>query len=183
MSVLQKLLKSVEKTAEMKPEQIVQEFLKTPEKAFQKKSMKPKGRPVVAEKDKARNFTLCLAKNYLAFLDGMKVKDPKVKGRGRKIRFIIDRFLEHERRQVNQMKVLKKAIQSVETTLRDLTHKKSTDLTTREKAEIDKAVSQVETLTKILGFTTKELHRMLPKNEWAVMSFCLNWQMKKGIKL
>src|SRR5690606_9499288 len=70
-----------------------------------KKAVKKPGRPPVPAEKKARNFTLCLAQSYVKFLDNMVVKDRRVQGRGRKIRFIIDRFLEHEKRSLAQLKV------------------------------------------------------------------------------
>lgn len=146
------------------------------------KKRKTPGRPKVTEEKKARNFTLCLAPQYLTFLDRMVVKDRKVQGRGRKIRFIIDRFIEHEKRSVEQLKVLKRALDEVRNALGGLKNG-GKQLSIKDRKDIDKVVDQVFTLMKLLAYSTKTLHKMLPREEWAVLSFCLDWRMNKGIKL
>lgn len=146
------------------------------------KKRKTPGRPKISAEKKARNFTLCLASEYLTFLDRMVVKERKIQGRGRKIRFIIDRFIEHEKRSVEQLKVLKRALSEVREALGGLKNG-GKQLSIKERKEIDKVVDQVFTLMKLLAYSTKTLHRMLPREEWAVLSFCLDWRMNKGIKL
>lgn len=146
------------------------------------KKRKTPGRPKITEDKKARNFTLCLAPQYLTFLDRMVVKDRKVQGRGRKIRFIIDRFIEHEKRSVEQLKVLKRSLAEVRDVLGGLKNG-GKQLSLKERKDIDKAIDQVFTLMKLLAYSTKTLHKMLPREEWAVLSFCLDWRMNKGIKL
>lgn len=185
MDVLKKILKSgtSEKTEAKNPAQLVEKFL-SPEKISRPKTRKTPGRPKVDDHLKARNFTLCLAPKYLAFLDNMQVQDKKVQGRGRKIRYIIDQFLELHRRQKSQLAVLKEVLLNVEKVLKGFSGQvkqgQKLDLTPREKAEITKAVGQFQVLLKVLGFTPKELHRLLPRNEWAIVSFCLDWMKKTG---
>lgn len=151
------------------------------------KKRKTPGRPKVSAEKKARNFTLCLAPEYLQFLDKMVVKDRKVQGRGRKIRFIIERFIEHERRSVEHLKVLKRALADVQKTLEGFSSKvkkgEKLNLSIRERKDVDKAVDQVHTLMKLLYYSPKTLHKMLPREEWAILSFCLDWRMNKGIRL
>jgi hypothetical protein len=157
---------------------------KSPE-AF-KKLNRP-GRPVVSEEKKAKNFTLCLAPQYLTFLDKMVVKDPKVKGRGRKIRFIIERFIEHEKRGIGQMKVLKESLMQVQAVLNSFGSRvkkgEKMDLSPKEKATMTKAVDNVHLLLKILHYSPKTLHRLMPREEWAILSFCLDWKNNRGITL
>jgi hypothetical protein len=112
------------------------------------------------------------------------VHDKKVQGRGRKVRFIIDQFVELHQRQKSQLLILKNALTQVENVLKEFRgqikkgHK--LELTSKEKAEISQAVSQVEILLKVLGYTPKTLHRLLPRSEWSVVSFCLDWAKKNG---
>lgn len=151
------------------------------------KKRKTPGRPKVSEEKKAKNFTLCLAPEFLNFIDKMVVKDRKVQGRGRKIRFIIERFIEHERRSIEHLKVLKRSLKDVHSCLEGLGSKvkkgEKLILTIRERKDIDKAVDQVHTLMKLLHYPPKTLHKMLPREEWAILSFCLDWRMNKGIRL
>ena len=180
-NILQKLLKPKSEN------QAVEEYLKPPlVKAFKKVTKKP-GRPKKEEDHKARNFTLCLAPQYLEFLDRMTVKDPKVQGRGRKIRFIIERFIEHEKRSIGQLKGLKESLKLVSDQLQRYGHlvKKGQklELSTKEKAEITKLVDRIHVLLKILNYSPKELQKKLPPQEWAILSFSLNWKLNRGVIL
>jgi len=180
VKVLQKLLKP--KSQEEK----LQEFLKPP-RMSSKKPKKAPGRPRVADAKKARNFTLCLAPQYLEFLDKMTVKDPKIQGRGRKIRFIIERFIEHEKRSLHQMKVLKETLVEVQKVLSSFGPRVSKhqrlELTSKEKSDISKVVERVHFLIKLLGYSPKNLQKLLPAGEWSVVSFCLDWKENRGVSL
>ncbi|MFP5387588.1 MAG: hypothetical protein ACLGHN_16045 [Bacteriovoracia bacterium] len=178
-NVLKKLLKTKSQ------EEVLEKYLR-PDKA-QKEAPKTPGRPKVAHEKKARNFTLCLAPQYLEFLDKMIVKDPKIQGRGRKIRFIIDRFIEHERRSLEQMKVLKGSLKEVQKVLNEFGSRvkkgEKLNLSLREKTTISRAVDQVHLLLKILNYSPKTLHRILPREDWAILSFALDWKNNREIKL
>ena len=151
------------------------------------KPRKAPGRPKKPAEKKAKNFTLCLAPEYLNFLDKMVVKDTKVQGRGRKIRFIIERFIEHERRSIEHLKVLKRSLSDVQETLEGFSSKvkkgEKLNLSIKERTHVDKAVDKVHTLLKLLNYSPKTLHKMLPREDWAILSFCLDCRMNKGIKL
>jgi hypothetical protein len=146
---------------------------------------KKPGRPAVPEEKKAKNFTLCLAPRYLEFLDRMVVRDPKVRGRGRKIRFIIERFIEHERRSVAQLRVLREGLVTVQQTLGGFGARvrkgEKLNLSPRESEAIGKAVDQVHLLLRILNYSPKTLHKLLPREEWAVLSFCLDWKANRAV--
>jgi hypothetical protein len=178
--VLQKLLKP--KASEEK----VEEYLK-PQKIIVKKITKSPGRPKVADEKKARNFTLCLAPAYLKFLDQMQVKDPKVQGRGRKIRFIIDRFVEHERRSLHQLKVIKESLNDVQKLLSSFGERvkkgHKLELSNKEKSEITQVVDKVYLVMKLLGHTPKTLKSRLPTGEWSVLTFCQDWKINRGVIL
>lgn len=133
------------------------------------------GRPKVAREKKARNFTLCLAPQFVDFIDKMKVRDPKVKGRGRKVRFIIERFVEHEKRSLVHMRVLREALQNVHATIQTV----GKDLSPKEKQKISSVVNQVHTVMKILGYQPKTLKKMVPAADWALISFCLDWKSNR----
>lgn len=177
--VLEKLLKPTTES------ELLEKYLK-PQKAFKPVAKKP-GRPKVAEEKKARNFTLCLAPQYVEFLDKMTVKNTKIKGRGRKIRFIIERFIEHEKRSLGQLKFLREALARVQELLQSKSGRvkkgERLELTPREHKEISGAVDQVHLLMKILQYSPKSLHKILPREEWALLSFCLDWKANKGITL
>lgn len=190
--VLKKLLKKAPSETQAKSaestgatEKLISNFLNPPKKEKSIILKKP-GRPAKADHLKAKNFTLCLDPKYLKFLDEMKVPSKKLHGRGRKIRFIIDQFMELHRRQRGQLEVLVEALNHVEKGLS--THSSQVkkgqklELTPREKSEISKQVGQVQTLIKLLGFRPRELHKLLSKEKWAIMAFCLDWAQKHGLK-
>jgi hypothetical protein len=179
-NVLQKLLKPKSQDEKL------EEFLK-PQRLSSKKAKKAPGRPKFAKEKKARNFTLCLAPQYLEFLDKMTVKDPKIQGRGRKIRFIIDRFIEHEKRTLYQLKVLKEALMDVQKVLSGFGSRvkkgQKLELTSKEKSDISKVVERVHVLMKLLGYSPKNLQKLLAAGEWSVVSFCLDWKVNRGVSL
>lgn len=158
--------------------ELVEGFLAPKERVT--KTEKRPGRPMVPREKKARNFTLCLATRYLEFLDKMVVKDSKIKGRGRKIRFIIDRFIEHEKRSLHHMKVLRDALKQVEVVLQSLGPRirkgEKLNLTPKEKMTLQKNVDQVFLIMKLLHYTPKTLQKILPKSDWEILSFSLNWK-------
>lgn len=179
LGVLNKILKNgVSDTTTATPEEVIEKYFSLPSKIITRKAGTP-GRPKIEEKLKARNFTICLAPKYLDFLDRMIVKDRKVQGRGRKVRFIIDRFLEMGKRQEAQLRVICESLKNVENVLKSFSGQvkkgQKLELNSREKLELRKAVSQVQLLARIMSYSAKDLHRLLSRNEWAVMAFCIDW--------
>ena len=182
-NVLKKLL-AVQPGAEK--ESALEKFLR-PEIKSTRPLKKAPGRPKVLDEKKAKNFTLCLAPQYLQFLDKMVVKDSKVKGRGRKIRFIIERFIEHEKRSLMQVKILKGMLIQVQTHLNTFGGRikkgEKLDLNTKEKATISQKVDDVHALLRILCYSPKALQKILPREEWAILAFCLDWKSNRGVIL
>lgn len=180
LGVLNKILKNgvSEKEVPSSSEEVIEKYFSPAPKIVTKKAGTP-GRPKLDDKLKARNFTLCLAPKYLDFLDRMIVKDRKIQGRGRKIRFIIDRFLEMGKRQEVQLQVIRDSLKNVENVLKTFSGQvrkgQKLELSSREKLEVRKAVNQVHLLVKVMAYSTKDLHRLLSRNEWAVMAFCIDW--------
>lgn len=179
LNVLKKILQTEVKHSsnETSSEKIIERYFTPPSK--EKKKVKAPGRPKLEEHLKARNFTLCLAPKYVSFLDRLEVQDKKVQGRGRKIRFIIDRFLEMGKRQEAQLKIIKESLGNVEVVLKSFSGQvkkgQKLELSSKEKLEVRKAVNQVHLLVKLQAFTSKDLYRLLPRNDWALMAFCLDW--------
>lgn len=158
------------------PLQLVQDFLQKPSMA---KKARGVGRPVVDKKNKARNFTVCMAPQYIRFLDAFNPPIKKIQGRGRKIRFIIDEFIRMSKRQKSQLKYLQEALKSLDEALNGLSGEarkdKRPELTSREKQLISTHVNRVKILSQILSFSTAELKKILPQHDWSLYSFCLNW--------
>lgn len=185
MNVLKKILNSnkIEIKDFETPAELVEKYFRPASTSASKKKQKP-GRPKVADNLKARNFTLCLAPNYLDFLDRLEVKDKKIQGRGRKVRFIIDQFIELGHRQEKQLSLLREALANVEQVLKGFSAQvkkgQKLELTSKEKAEISRVVNQVHLLIKVLAITPKSLHRLLSRSDWSLCSFCLDWLRKNG---
>lgn len=184
-SVLKKLLQKKHEVAEPITKHFSPEVKPAP--SFKKKTSNKPGRPVVDDSKKARNFTLCLAPQFIKFLDNMVVKDTKISGRGRKIRFIIERFIEHEKRSLGHIRVLRETLKGVQTELKSFEGKvkkgERLELTIKERATITKTVDQVMLLMKVLNYTPKALQKMLPREDWALLSFCLDWNSNKRVVL
>lgn len=175
MDVLSKILSLKEKKDSA---EIVQKFLE-PKPIAKKLSKKRPGRPALPLEKKARNFTLCLAPKYLEFLDTMQVKEKKIQGRGRKVRYIIDQFLVLHKRQRAQLEVMREFIRNVKQQLETHSHqvKKGEKLllSAKEKAEINKVVKELHLVVQLLGYSPKELQKLLSNQDWSVISFSLNW--------
>ncbi len=155
------------------------------ESVVRKKAARRPGRPVVPVEKRAKNVTVCLATQFVEFLDRMVVRDPKIQGRGRKIRFIIERFIEHEKRSVGQLRVLRESLASAQEVISGFGGRvkkgEKLALSAREKEAIGKAVDQVHLLLKILNYSPKALKKLLPREEWAILSFCLDWKDNRGV--
>lgn len=147
-----------------------------------KSSIRP-GRPAVEKKLKARNFTVCMAPNYIKFLDAFKPPIKKVQGRGRKLRFIIDEFIRMSKRQKSQLKYMQEALKGLEQVLNsfsgEIKKNEKLVLSSREKQLISTHVNRVKLLVKLLSFSKEELKKILPPHDWNLYSFCLNWNQYK----
>ncbi len=148
------------------------------------KSGRP-GRPKVARENKAKNFTLCLAPQFVDFIDKMKVRDPKVKGRGRKVRFIIERFIEHERRSLSHMRVLHESLANVQEVLKGFSSQvrkgERLNLSLKDNQKISAVVNQVHAIMKILGYRPNTLKKMMSADDWAILAFCLDWKSNREL--
>ena len=144
------------------------------------------GRPSKRQDEKAKNLTLCLAPEFVRFLDEMQVRDPKVRGRSRKVKFIIERFLEHEKRSVGHVRVLRESLGQVSKDLDLLGSirskaEKSIKLKASEEEKLTRSVRQVRTLMRVLGYSPKVLRRMLPSDDMRLLEFCLAWGAKRQL--
>lgn len=190
MEVLKKLLKTELEDKSPKtqdPNELVSRFLTPTERITVTKTKNKVGRPIKAEDLKAKNFTLCLDPKYLRYLDNLKVPIKKVQGRGRKIRFIIDQFIFLKKKEKHQLEILISSLNQVDQALKkhsDILKKgERINLSAKDKEQINQLVSQVETLFKIIGYTPKELYKILNRKDWAMMSFCLEWRRRKEERL
>ncbi|HXH29374.1 MAG TPA: hypothetical protein VNJ01_01055 [Bacteriovoracaceae bacterium] len=185
LNVLKKILRSTPpETPPPGPETIIEKFhTEVPSPQAFKISKRSPGRPRVDETLKAKNITLCIAHRYLLFLDKLHIPGKEDLGRGRKIRYIIDQFIDLKKRQKDQLAFLKEALSGVEIALKeysdDVKKGKKLELSIKERAEISKVVTQVLILVRVLAYTPKSLFKILPKQEWAVLSFCLDWSRKR----
>lgn len=181
-NVLDKLLrtKNVKPLPEMKGEAstMVEDFFRQKARSSGK-PVKKAGRPVVEDKKRAKNFTVCMAVNYIAFLDTFRPPIKKIQGRGRKLRFIIDEFIKMSKRQRSQLKYLQEALKSLQEVLTSFSGAvkkgEKLSLTPREKQMITTHVNRVKLLTQLLCFNHQELKKILPPEDWNLYSFCLNW--------
>jgi len=184
--IMQKKTKAIGTETKEISEQLVSSFWQEEEAVTKTFKKKRPGRPVVKEEKKARNFTLCMGPKYIDFLDQFKVPQKKLMGRGRKVRFIIDEFIVLYKRQKSQLELLVDVLNQVEAILKKHSGKvrknEKLQLTPSEKGEITQYVQHVNTLQKVLGFSPKELHKLLAKDKWAVMAFCMDWSQKQGLQ-
>jgi hypothetical protein len=187
LGVLKKILKKKPVVTSTKSEEVSNQMVN----AFWDEEISPikisrgrPGRPKIKEENKAKNITLCLAQKYLKFLDDFNPPKTKLMGRGRKVRYIIDEFVVLYKRQRTHLDLLNEMLIQVESILKKYSFgvKKGEklQLSPSERREISKQVQHVTTFLKMFAYSPKELQKLLSREKWSVLAFCLDWRKQHG---
>jgi uncharacterized UPF0160 family protein len=108
----------------------------------QKKRLGP-GRPQKKKEDKVQALSIKLAPSYVEYLSKVKFAAKKTKGAGGKIRHIIDSFLKYQKREKEQLSVLKNALMRVKDSLEKYSkiyaRKEKREESEKVKEEMEKA--------------------------------------------
>jgi hypothetical protein len=146
------------------------------ESAFLKRG---KGRPVKAKEEKAKNITICLSKDHIEFLDKASFQEKNTKGRGRKMRFIIDSFLKYQKREKEQIRSIQESLrlvaQNIDTFSRN--YKRSENFSENERfmADLEKSISNLRIILGLLKIEFVDLKKNLTDKEWSTYQFALSW--------
>jgi hypothetical protein len=138
-----------------------------------------KGRPTKAKGDKAKNITVCLSKDHIELLDKANFQEKNTKGRGRKIRFIMDSFIRYQKREKDQIRSIQESLRIVALNIDTFSrnYKRSEKFTENEKvmADLDKSISNLRIILGLLKIDVADLKKTLTEKEWSTYQFVLSW--------
>ena len=140
---------------------------------------KGQGRPRKTKSEMARNITICLSKEHIELLDCLSLFDKKAKGRGTRIKSILEGFLKYRKREKEQVKVVQDALAQVGKHLIAFSdqYKRAEKFNENEMtiSALEKAISNFKIIFSLLKVEPKDLRNLLTKEETDQFEFCLNW--------
>lgn len=134
---------------------------------------KPPGRPKKHLTEKVRNISIKIRPEYLKRLDDLSFG----KGRGSKVRNLMDERANYKKRENNQLKYLKRALKEVSDSLDKFKAKQNgVDLI----KEISQRVKNIKILQNILQFELMDLKILLTKAEYRTIEFVYFYEERRG---
>jgi hypothetical protein len=138
-----------------------------------------KGRPVKAKEDKAKNISICLSKEHIELLDKATFQEKNTKGRGRKIRFIMDSFLKYQKREKEQIRSVQESLRlvanNIDTFSRNYKRAEKFSENERVMGELEKSISNLRIILGLLKIESVDLKKNLTDKEWSTYQFALSW--------
>jgi hypothetical protein len=151
------------------------------EETFTKRA---KGRPAKAMEDKAKNISICLSKNHLELLDKIDIRAKKVKGRGSKVRFLMDSYIKHLKREKEQVRAVQESLRVVSLHIDTFSrnYKRAEKFQENEKSmmDLEKAISNLRIVITLLKIESSDLKTHLSEKEWSTYQFSLSWISNKA---
>ena len=142
-------------------------------------SKRRKGRPIKAKEDKAKNITVCLSKEHIELLDQASFQEKNTKGRGRKIRFIMDSFLKYQKREKEQIRSVQESLRlvanNIDTFSRNYKRAEKFSENERVMADLEKSISNLRIILGLLKIEVVDLKKNLTEKEWSTYQFALSW--------
>jgi hypothetical protein len=138
-----------------------------------------KGRPSKPKADKAKNITICLSKEHIDLLDKAAFNEKNTKGRGRKVRFLIDSFQKYQKREKEQMRSVQESLRivalNIETFSRN--YKRAEKFSDNEGTIVDleKSISNLRIILGLLKIDSSDLKKAFTDKEWSTYQFSLSW--------
>ena len=143
-----------------------------------------KGRPTKAKAEHAKNVTICLSKDHLDLLDKIDIKAKKIKGRGSKVRFLMDSYIKHQRREKEQVRSVQESLrlvaQHIDTFSRNYKRAEKFSENERSMADLEKSISNLRIITTLLKIDSSDLKTHLSEKEWSTYQFALSWISNKA---
>jgi hypothetical protein len=138
-----------------------------------------KGRPVKAKEEKAKNITICLSKEHIDLLDKASFQEKNTKGRGRKVRFIMDSFLKYQKREKEQVRAVQESLRLVashiDTFSRNYKRAEKFSENERVMGDLEKSISNLRIILGLLKIEGTDLKKNLSEKEWSTYQFALSW--------
>jgi hypothetical protein len=143
-----------------------------------------KGRPSKTKSEKAKNITICLSKDHIDLLDKAAFNEKNTKGRGRKVRFLIDSFQKYQKREKEQMRSVQESLRivamNIETFSRN--YKRAEKFSDNENTigDLEKSISNLRIILSLLKIESADLRKALSDKEWSTYQFSLSWLSNKA---
>ncbi len=138
-----------------------------------------KGRPSKSKEEKAKNITICLSKEHIELLDKASFQEKNTKGRGRKIRFIMDSFLKYQKREKEQIRSVQESLRlvanNIDTFSRNYKRAEKFSENERVMADLEKSISNLRIILGLLKIEVVDLKKNLSDKEWSTYQFALSW--------
>jgi hypothetical protein len=155
-------------------------FEKTPAPVGESAEIKRgKGRPTKSKEEKAKNITICLSKEHIELLDKVSFQEKNTKGRGRKIRFIMDSFLKYQKREKEQIRSVQESLRlvanNIDTFSRNYKRAEKFSENERVMADLEKSISNLRIILGLLKIEVVDLKKNLSDKEWSTYQFALSW--------
>lgn len=138
-----------------------------------------KGRPVKAKTEKAKNITICLSKDHIDLLDHASFDEKKTKGRGRKVRFLMDSYLKYQKREKEQVRSIQECLRIVAVGIENFSkhYKRAEKFAENERSisDLEKSIGNLRIVLSLLKIDTPDLKKALTEKEWSTYQFSLSW--------
>lgn len=146
--------------------------------------IRKRGRPTKSKTEHAKNVTICLSKNHLELLDKIEFKTKKVKGRGSKVRFLMDSFVKHQKREKEQVRAIQESLRviakHIDTFSRNYKRAEKFSENERSISDLEKSISNLRIVTTLLKIESDDLKTHLTEKEWSTYQFSLSWISNKA---
>jgi hypothetical protein len=141
--------------------------------------IRSKGRPTKPKEEKAKNITICLSKEHIELLDKASFQEKGIKGRGRKVRYIMDSFIKYQKREKDQVRSVQESLRQLAISIDSFSknYKRAEKFSENEKvmADLEKSISNLRILLGLLKIEISDLKKLLTDKEWSTYQFALSW--------
>ena len=138
-----------------------------------------KGRPSKIKSEKAKNITICLSKDHIDLLDKAAFNEKNTKGRGRKVRFLIDSFQKYQKREKEQMRSVQESLRIVAMNIETFSknYKRAEKFSDNENTigDLEKSISNLRIILGLLKIDSSDLKKAFTDKEWSTYQFSLSW--------
>ena len=132
----------------------------------------------------SKNITICLSKDHIDLLDNADFNQKNTKGRGRKVKFLIDSFLKHQKREKEQMRSVQESLRivalNVDTFSRNYKRAEKFSENERTIIDLEKSISNLRIILGLLKIDSSDLKKNLSDKEWSTYQFSLNWSSNRA---
>jgi len=144
-----------------------------------------RGRPTKPKIEQVKNVTICLSKNHLDLLDKIEIRSKKVQGRGSKVRYLMDSYIKHQKREKEQVRAVQESLrivaQHIDSFSKNYKRAEKFQENERSMVDLEKSISNLRIITTLLKIDSLDLRNHLSDKEWSTYQFSLSWLSNQGV--